>query len=140
THLRQPVRQLGRPLSEGGRLPADEEAASTVRGPSERPTVAADAGARRVPEIPDHELIRCVGRGAYGEVWLARDVIGSFHAVKVVYRNTFIRVEPFQREFHGIQKFTPISRQHPGWVDILHVGRNDAQGCFYYIMELGDDE
>src|SRR5436190_21367483 len=25
------------------------------------------------------------------------------------------------------------------WVHILHVGRNDAAGYFYYIMELGDD-
>jgi len=92
------------------------------------------------PEIPDHELVRCVGRGAYGEVWLARDVIGTYHAVKVVHRNRFSEDTPFQREFHGIQKFTPISRQHPGWVQILHVGRNDGAGYFYYVMELGDDQ
>jgi CHASE2 domain-containing sensor protein len=95
---------------------------------------------RRVPQIPDHAMIRCVGRGAYGEVWLARDIIGSFHAVKVVYRKTFADDQPFEREFRGIQKFTPISRQHPGWVHILHIGRNEAEDCFYYIMELGDDE
>jgi CHASE2 domain-containing sensor protein len=102
--------------------------------------VAAEAEPRRIPEIPDHVPLRCIGRGAYGEVWLARDVIGIFHAVKVVYKKTFTQEEPFEREFRGIQKFTPISRLHPGWVDILHVGRNEAQGYFYYIMELGDDE
>ncbi len=92
------------------------------------------------PAIPDHDLVRCIGRGAYGEVWLARDIIGSFHAVKVVYRRTFSSDGPFDREFRGIQKFTPISRSHPGFVNILHVGRNNAAGYFYYIMELGDDE
>ena len=47
---------------------------------------------------------------------------------------------PHAREFRGIQQFTPISRLHPGFVHILHVGRSEPAGCFYYIMELGDDE
>src|SRR5439155_27214519 len=42
-----------------------------------------------VPTIPDHELIRRIGSGSYGEVWLARSVMGTFRAVKVVYRKTF---------------------------------------------------
>jgi len=28
-----------------------------------------------LPSIPDHELLRCIGRGAYGAVWLARNVM-----------------------------------------------------------------
>ncbi|MBC8096443.1 MAG: CHASE2 domain-containing protein [Akkermansiaceae bacterium] len=91
-------------------------------------------------EVPDHTMLRCIGRGAYGEVWLARDAIGSFHAVKLVFRKSFSSAVPFEREFRGMQKYTPISRNHPGWVHVLHVGRNEAQGCFYYIMEAGDDE
>src|SRR5439155_12016996 len=75
-----------------------------------------------------------------GEVWLARDLIGGFHAVKIIYRKNFPRAAPFEREFRGIQKFSPISRSHPGLVHILHVGRNDLRGCFYYIMEAADDE
>ena len=35
-------------------------------------------------------------------------------------------------------RFEPISRSHPGLVSLLHVGRNDAQGYFYYVMELAD--
>ncbi len=84
--------------------------------------------------------MRSIGKGAYGEVWLARDVIGTYHAVKIVYRKTFSENGPFDREFRGIQKFTPISRSHPGFVNILHVGKNPAAGCFYYVMELADDE
>src|SRR6266699_758719 len=46
---------------------------------------------------------------------------------------------PFEREYEGIQKFEPISRMHESQVDILHVGRNEKQGYFYYVMELADD-
>src|SRR5207302_8230185 len=92
-----------------------------------------------LPTVPDHELLRCIGRGSYGEVWLARNVMGTYRAVKVVYRTTFDHDRPFEREFEGIQKFEPISRMHESQVDILHVGRNEKDGYFYYVMELADD-
>src|SRR5947208_156150 len=92
-----------------------------------------------LPQIPDHELIRCIGRGGYGEVWLARNIMGTYRAVKIVYRRTFKDAHPFEREFNGIQKFEPISRTHEGMVDILQIGRNDRDGYFYYVMELADD-
>src|SRR2546426_2491618 len=55
------------------------------------------------------------------------------------YRSKFEHDRPFQREFEGIQKFEPISRSHPSQLAILHVGRNEQTGCFYYVMELADD-
>ena len=91
------------------------------------------------PVIPDHEVMRCIGRGSYGEVWLARSVTGSLRAVKVVRREDFELERTFVREFDGISKFEPVSRNHPGLVQVLHVGRNDADGFYYYVMELGDD-
>ena len=102
------------------------------------PTIAASRPAKAT--IPDHDLLRCIGKGAYGEVWLARDVIGTFHAVKIVCRSAFPDAIPLEREFNGIRKFTPISRSHSGFVHILHVGRNEAAGYIYYVMEPGDDE
>ena len=92
------------------------------------------------PIIPDHEVLRKVGGGAYGEVWLARAVTGAMRAVKIVYREDFSDEITFEREFKGILKFEPISRDHPGLVHVLHVGRSDgASPFYYYVMELGDD-
>ena len=92
----------------------------------------------RAPVIPDHEPLRLIGRGSYGEVWLARNVLGTLRAVKVVHRADFSSPRPFEREFHGIQRFEPVSRSHSGLVHVLQVGRNDADGYFYYVMELAD--
>lgn len=87
-------------------------------------------------EIHDHELLTPIGRGAYGEVWLARNALGAGRAVKIVFRKDFDDNRPFEREFAGIQKFEPISRSHPGLVHILQVGRREDY--FYYVMELAD--
>ncbi len=93
------------------------------------------------PEIPDHELLRVIGQGSFGRVWLARNVaLNTFRAVKVVSRSAFQNTGPFDREFRGIQAFEPISRLHEGFVDILQVGYRDDAGYFYYVMELADDQ
>jgi formylglycine-generating enzyme required for sulfatase activity/serine/threonine protein kinase len=86
-----------------------------------------------IPTIPDHELIRSIGRGGYGEIWLAQTITGAWRAVKIV----FPEPEASYREFDGIRSFEPISRHHAGFVNIYHVGQGD--GFFYYTMELADD-
>lgn len=82
-------------------------------------------------------MLRVIGRGAYGEIWLARTITGAFRAVKVVYRSTFESERAFLREFEGMSAFEPISRAHDGFIDILHVGRTAEY--LYYSMELADD-
>src|SRR2546425_5454597 len=94
---------------------------------------------RPPPIIPDHELIRRIGVGSYGEVWLARTALGDHRAVKVIYRDAFDHDKPYQREFEGLKKFEPISHAHESQVDIFHVGINEQGEYFYYIMELADD-
>jgi WD40 repeat protein len=91
------------------------------------------------PLIPDHDLISCIGKGSYGTVWLARTRMGMYRAVKVVQRKSFEHERPFERELSGIRKFEPVSRSHEGFIDVLHVGINEQEGYFYYVMELGDD-
>ena len=97
-------------------------------------------GGEGLPAVPDHEVLRRIGRGSYGEIWLARAVAtGAWRAVKIVWRVNFESERSFRREFEGMSAFEPISRSHAGFVDILQVGRNDALGFFYYVMELADD-
>ncbi len=94
---------------------------------------------RTPPDIRDHETLRLIGRGAFGEVWLARSVTGVLRAVKVVWREDYDKPESFEREFEALKMFEPISRRHEGLVPILQVGRNSQEGFYYYVMELADD-
>ncbi|MGJ8725566.1 MAG: SUMF1/EgtB/PvdO family nonheme iron enzyme [Roseibacillus sp.] len=96
---------------------------------------------RSAPEIPDMEVLRQIGGGSYGEIWMARSVTDTLRAVKVVYRNDFDDDRTFEREFEGILKYEPVAREHPGLVDIMHVGRDKTgeEEFYFYVMELGDD-
>jgi len=94
---------------------------------------------RDVVQVPEFRLIKRIGSGAYGEVWLAQSVTGAMRAVKIVWREDFELTKTFHREFLGIQQFEPISRGHPGLVHILHVGWNEERGYYYCVMELADD-
>jgi len=88
--------------------------------------------------VPDHKLLRLIGRGSYGEVWLAMNVMGTHRAVKIVRRSNVTHERPYEREYAGISRFEPISRTHEGFVDILQIGHNKSEGYFYYVMELAD--
>lgn len=96
---------------------------------------------RPTPEIPDMEILRQIGGGSYGEIYMARSVTDTLRAVKVVYRNDFDDDRTFEREFEGILKYEPVARGHPGLVDLLHVGRaaTGEEEFYFYVMELGDD-
>lgn len=97
------------------------------------------SSSRTPPNIRDHETLRLIGRGAFGEVWLARSVTGVLRAVKVVWREDYDNPDAFEREFEALKRFEPISRRHEGLVPILQVGRSDQEGFYYYVMELADD-
>jgi tetratricopeptide (TPR) repeat protein len=91
----------------------------------------------RTLEIPEHELLAPIASGAYGQVWLARNALGTLRAVKIVRRDRFERKEDFEREFRGLQRFEPISRGHDALVDVLQIGQQED--WFYHVMELADD-
>ncbi|MBL9186934.1 MAG: protein kinase [Opitutaceae bacterium] len=91
------------------------------------------------PSIPDYDLLRLIGRGSYGDVWLARGVTGIYRAVKVVWRDRFDDEQPFEREFKGLKEFAAISLSEAHQLALLHIGRSPDGAFFYYVMELADD-
>lgn len=106
---------------------------------SQRSPTKIDAQAAAPWRIPEHALLHPIASGAYGEVWLARNLVETPRAVKIVRRDQHATAESFEREFKGLQKFEPVSRTHEGLVDILTLGLLPDGAGFYYVMELADD-
>src|SRR5262245_25759629 len=92
---------LGR-AGTSNRTPLEEQA--TVCEPG-----ACGALSDTPPQIPAHRILRCIGEGAYGKIWLAVNAMGTYRAVKVVYRAHFKDERPYEREYEGIKRFEPIS-------------------------------
>jgi CHASE2 domain-containing sensor protein len=93
-----------------------------------------------LPETPGYELVHPpFAEGAYGKVWLAKNKTGQWRALKVVYLAKLNNdLDPYEREFTGIQKYQPISDRHPGLLRVEYVSPKQKTGYFYYVMELAD--
>ena len=90
------------------------------------------------PVIPDYELIRVIGKGSFGEVWVALDATGSPCALKIIYKGVSDD-QIFNKELEGVTSYLPISRSNLGLVTILHVGKDPENEFYYYTMELADN-
>jgi CHASE2 domain-containing sensor protein len=88
--------------------------------------------------VADHKLLRLIGEGGYGQVWLCQNAVGIYRAAKIVFREKFEDTGPYHREFRGVQNFMRLNHSH--LLRVLHIGPNAPEELFYYIMELGDDE
>lgn len=91
-----------------------------------------------IPAVAAHRLSRVIGRGAYGEVWLAENLFGEPRAVKILRLQPGASTLATSRELEGIRHFEPVSRLHPGLVHVLQVGPLEDGSGFYYVMELAD--
>lgn len=116
------------------------EPLGVARPPLPVPVTVAAAVAEDFPDTPDYELVHPpFGKGSYGKVWLARNAIGQWQALKAVYLSSFDQnSDPYEREFHGITRYKAVSDKHPGLLQVDFVSKQKEAGYFYYVMELGD--
>ncbi len=103
--------------------------------PSDQPVAVPDR-----PDAPEYTFVAPpFGEGGFGKVWLVRNAIGQWQALKAVYQAKFgENTKPYEAEFRGIQHYKPISTQHLGLLNVDFVSNQKAEGYFYYVMELGD--
>jgi CHASE2 domain-containing sensor protein/class 3 adenylate cyclase len=108
--------------------------------PSPDKTIRLNLPEDPLPDAPEYELITPhIGKGGFGKVWIARNAIGQWQALKAVYQSNFgDHRGPYEAEFNGLQRYKPVSEKHPGLLRIDLVSRMKPEGYFYYVMELGD--
>jgi CHASE2 domain-containing sensor protein len=108
--------------------------------PSPKNTIVLSFPEDKPPDAPDYELLQPpIGEGSFGKVWIVRNAIGQWQALKAVYQSKFgTNRHPYESEFRGLQRYKPVSEKHPGLLRIDLVSKMKDEGYFYYIMELGD--
>jgi len=128
--------ELSREYEKMLRIRQARQTAPTVIADQSTASLQADDGQPTHPlpsavEIPDYELLRCIGQGGFGVVWLARHRLhGEFRAVKIVHHQQAIELE-------GVRSYILQAQQHPALVPIEHLGT--VADAYYYVMPLADD-
>jgi len=91
------------------------------------------------PEVPGFDLIRPIGKGGFGEVWLAANrATGRLRAVKIIAAARSGAVDLAAREVTSVVRLEAnLQRQHPNLVHIHHVG--ECPGYMFFVMDLADD-
>jgi CHASE2 domain-containing sensor protein len=105
--------------------------------PSSAQVVASQTG---TPDATDYEIFTPhFAEGAFGKVWIVRNSVHQWQALKAVYLSNFgPNSHSYEREFSGIEKYKPISDKHPALLRVDFVSMKKPEGYFYYVMELGD--
>lgn len=80
------------------------------------------------------KLIAWCGGGAYGDVYVCKDISGRKLAVKIISK---IRLgDDWERELQGVSNYRKITEDAPGLLQIYHV-EEDIE-TFFYTMEAAD--
>ena len=88
----------------------------------------------REKRLDDWRLAGSIGKGTFGEVFLAEDASGNRNALKVFTPEAADR-RAFDLEYDGMEAVRMVA-EHPNLVPIESVGRTDY--CIYYTMPLAD--
>jgi len=91
-----------------------------------------------LPTVPGHRLLRRIGQGAYGEVFLAEDSSGRRVAAKVVWPRDGLSEKMLQRELAGLKRFLAAAQNHAHVVRMHQLIEDLPGGGFASIMELAD--
>lgn len=96
---------------------------------------AADTILREGDKFQGYTVVRLIGRGGTGEVYLARhDQLGAEFAVKVMRDAESEDDEEFVRRFAREAKIVTAIR-HPNLVGIHDAGYDEGRRCHYLVME-----
>jgi serine/threonine protein kinase len=89
------------------------------------------------PDIPNFEFERCCGSGAYGDVWIARDMNGANKAIKVLYKTRLKNLGVLEKEIRGLKLYCNEVPRHPNLIEVFHAG--ETATTVYYVMEPADN-
>ena len=106
---------------------------------SGNPTDSWSSDLQSPPEVPDFDLLRPIGKGAFGQVWLATNrTTGRLRAVKLVSLNPSDRQDRAGREIVSLVRLEAnVRNQHPNLLGIHHVGQ--TAHYLFYVMDPADD-
>ncbi len=91
------------------------------------------------PHVPDFDLLRPIGEGGFGRVWLARNrTTGQPRAVKLIPLQRSGSPDPAGREIASLARLEAnVLCRHPNLLVIHHVGQTADH--LFYVMDLADD-
>ncbi len=108
------------PLSDEGDAGAVTLIAQARDGPDDHSAVGEGLPTSPPIAVPNHQLIRCLGAGAFGQVWLAR------HALTEHYRACKLIPESRRIELQGLKQLKQRVPAHPHLLPVEDVGASDG--------------
>ncbi len=123
----EPALPLGGEIDTGGVTLTNP----AMDGPDDQAAVGKRLPTSPAIAVPNHELIRCLGEGAFGQVWLARHAITEhYRACKLIPKSRMI-------ELRGLRQLKQRVPSHPNLLPVEDVGVSGD--WLYCLMPLADN-